>query len=333
MKKILFFFIIISVAIIWVAGVFSLVLATSEPIEYTLGFLILYTVASLSSVGPTELGAILIFGKPVQEVGSGLQLVPIFFCTLVKETRLVVQDQFPGDPEKVDKTDSDITAPGKVSPIRVTCGASGGTDDPIDIRMTVEVSLLSRYRIEKGQFLTFLTTIGSTEEARRQIRDTVEAVLKSEFAKKSPKEILADYANINLILRTAVETLTNSWGIKVEDVQIVDIDLGKKVNQSLRDVPAALLQKKVTLTNAEAEMQKRIKEGKGSAEAQKLFLQAQAVGYKKIANELGITEGALILSLQTMKESFEKANYSVIPGSDAFAFAAGLSETLKKMGG
>ena len=61
--------------------------------------LLLYTAASLRIVGPKELGCVLIFGRPLKNVSSGLAIVPLWICTLVTETRLVIQDELPAEPE------------------------------------------------------------------------------------------------------------------------------------------------------------------------------------------------------------------------------------------
>jgi len=58
---------------------------------------ILYTLISLRMVGPTELGALLLFGKPICEVSSGLVFVPFGISQLKKETRLTIQDELPSE--------------------------------------------------------------------------------------------------------------------------------------------------------------------------------------------------------------------------------------------
>ena len=40
------------------------------------------------------------FGKPINEVESGLVFVPMGICSLVKETALIIQEQYPDDPRK-----------------------------------------------------------------------------------------------------------------------------------------------------------------------------------------------------------------------------------------
>ena len=299
-----------------------------------------YLIISLKQVGPTEIGAILFFGKPINEVGSGLVFVPMGICSLVKETALIIQEQYPDDPEKVWKGDSEkMPLDGTfVPPIRITHKA-GTTDeskiDPLHKRMTTEVSLIVRYKIKKGQYITFLQTIGDTKEARRQIRDTIVATARKEFALKTPATTLDEWEKVDALLKTDTIELVKSWGVEVDDVRMEDFDLGKTVNTSLRDIPNSVMKKEIIKTNADAEEYKRTHEGMGTAEARRIFLEAEAVGYQKIAKELGITDGAFIIGMETARTALEKSKYSIVSGSDGmkdiFSMAATIQSILPKI--
>ena len=69
--------------------------------EIVLACIMLYIAASLRIVGPTELGCILRFGKPLKNVSSGLVFAPLWIFTLETETKLVIQDELPTEPEKI----------------------------------------------------------------------------------------------------------------------------------------------------------------------------------------------------------------------------------------
>ena len=299
-----------------------------------------YLIISLRQVGPTELGAILFFGKPIIEIGSGLVFVPFGICSLVTENALIIQEQYPDDPEKVWKGESEkMPLDGTfVPPIRITHKA--GTDeeskiDPLHKRMTTEVSILVRYKIKNGQYITFLQTIGDTNAARRQIRDTIVATARKEFARKTPATTLEKWEELDALLKDDVMNLVKSWGVEVDDVRMEDIDLGKTVNTSLRNIPDSVMKKEVTKTNADAEEYKRTHEGMGTAEARRIFLEAEAVGYQKIAKELKITDGAFIIGMETAKAALEKSKYSIVSGSDGmkdiFSMAATIQSILPKI--
>lgn len=299
-----------------------------------------YLIISLKQIGPTELGAVLFFGKPIKEVESGLVFVPLGVCSLITENALIIQEQYPDDPEKVWKGDSDkMPLDGNfVPPIRITHKA--GTDeeskiDPLHKRMTTEVSIIVRYKIKKGQYVIFLQTIGDTREARRQIRDTVVATARKEFARKTPATTLNEWEQMDKKLKTDVVELVKGWGVKVDDVRMEDIDLGKTVNTSLRDIPDSIMKKDVIKTNADGEEYKRTHEGIGTAEARRIFLEAEAIGYQKIAKKLGITDGAFIIGMETAKAALEKSKYSIVSGSDGmkdiFSMAATIQSILPKI--
>jgi len=303
---------------------------------------ILYFIASLRTVGPKDLGAILLFGKPLEEVGSGLQFVPLGISSLVTETALTIQNQYPAEPEKVDKTDTDTLAPGKVFPMRVTHAApEKSSGDPIDERMTTEVSAIARFKVKRGEFICFLTTIGSISELERTIRDTVEGGIKKEFAKRTPSRTLAELTDIDKILKDKVTELTEHWGVEISDVQIVDVDLGKTVNKALRDLPAARRARQVAFEKAEADKVTAIKVGEGAAAAKladltsvaegaRMLLEAQAVGTAKLAGIAKLPEGQVVLWLDTMRAGFEKSNHTIIPGGELFTAMSGVSALLQK---
>lgn len=86
-----------------------------------------YLILSFRIVGPTELGVRLFFGKPINKVSSGLVFIPFLICQLKKETRLMIQDEIPGPPEKIwreKKGEEGGEVPkGMVPPTRVPFGS------------------------------------------------------------------------------------------------------------------------------------------------------------------------------------------------------------------
>ena len=179
---------------------------------------------------------------------------------------------------------------------------------------------------------------------RRQIRDTVEGAIKKEFAQRTPAETLADLSKIDEVLKKAVKDLTESWGIEVINVQIIDIDLGKTVNEALRNVTAARLAKQKTITDSEAERTKITNVGIGTADAKKrlleaeatgrrLSLEAEAIGTTKLAEIAKTSEGQIVLWLEAIRAGFEKANHTIIPGGDFFSAVANISTLMDKTKG
>lgn len=270
-----------------------------EKNEWNLGWTILSAIflhfgLSFWTVGPTFLGAILLFGRPIYQVKSGLVYRPFIVCQLKKEDRTVITEQFPAEPEFVDKSGDDKkpVPPGFVKPIRVTTASRDMLDEkckdrikdfknhPLNEMMTLEPSIFVRYQIRSDDFISFLTNIGSKEKAKLAMRDTVDSVLNTEFPKRTPALIIKDKDEINKKLKEKIEILVSeipnpddldsfnpdeeSWGLNILSVQIADLDLSRTINQSLRDVADSQLKKTSSITKAEGD--KRVRELTGEGE-------------------------------------------------------------------
>ena len=296
---------------------------------------ITYLLWSFRRVGPTETGVNLLFGKPIQKMNSGLTFVPYGIFELVTITKIVREKEYP-DPEKLWRGDGPIPE-GKIPPIRVIQGqqkkVGSKEEDPLDKRITTEVSAVVRYRIT--DFMTFIGTIGSLAELDRTIEDLLVADIRKELAIISPAQTLKTWGFIQKRLQDEVEKLVNSWGVEVQTVRLKEIDIGHRVNTALMDVVAATLNKKTTITNAGAEKEKRVLEGTGLAKARRILLEAEAFGYKKIANELNIKESELILFAETVKTLTENSQYTLLAGSpgvaDLFATIGAIKNILPRI--
>lgn len=331
----------------------------------------LYTIASFRVVGPQELGAVLLFGKPLYEVSPGLVFVPFGICQLVKESALVIEAEFPADPEKIDKSGDDTRRdPNLVQPIRVPTASPQSVDaahqnqlaryehDSLNHRMVTEVRFYTRYQIYRGWFIQFLQTIGSLEEANRQLRDTSEGILKVEFSKRTPPMIVAEQAEINDAMLEAAEILVGEkprpgitfdpnarWALNIRDMRITDIDFSKSVHESLRNVPVAAATKQKTIIDAEAALEKKRREavgenvfetekGAGLASARQAYLAAEAVGLEAIAKSARTKAGKEALRYKTTEAAIKDNTKVVItpPGGigNILGAAAAVQETLRE---
>lgn len=325
---------------------------------------------SFRTIGPKDLGAILFFGRPLYQVKSGLVYVPFIVCQLTKETGLVIKEQFPGEPEFVDKSgdDSKPVAPGFVKPLRVSTASKemldpeqkkrieGYIDDPLNEIMVLEPSVIVRFQIQKDNFISFLVNIGSIKHAISQMMDTVASVLNIEFPKRTPALIILDKEEINKKLKESIEILVGeipnpkdpdsfnsgeSWGINVINVQIADIDLSKKIHQSLRDVADSKLRKKITITDATARKESRELDGKGEnafetekgsgvANAKLSSLKAEALGLFDIVKIAKTEEGKLVIVTKATEQGLKGSQYSIIPDGVG-SIITGIMEIMKKI--
>ena len=92
---------------------------------------LLYNILSFKIVGPTELGNVLFFGKPLYDVESGLNFVPFLVYKLVRGTRNIIEIELPARPELIFRSEigkeevvpKDLLNRGYKPPIRVQFGA------------------------------------------------------------------------------------------------------------------------------------------------------------------------------------------------------------------
>ncbi len=192
---------------------------------YMLGIaVVLHIVMSIRSVNEQDLGAIIFFGRPLFPVRNGLVFVPLGVFKLSTDTRLVIQDELPADPEyiwrSVDGSGKDIpiTADaieqGFREPIRIPFTFSEAElekteatreqiedtsaskvvqlepGDPLNQRVTGEVSVIVRWRIDN--YIKVLTGIGGVAKIRRQLADRTVRFLFEALPKKSAAEALRE---------------------------------------------------------------------------------------------------------------------------------------------
>lgn len=292
-----------------------------------LALILLHLILSFKSLDAQRIGGVLFFGAFAKDVKPGFILVPAFSCRLVSETALIMQRQFPGEPEEIDKSGKDTPEEGKVMPIRITHAEIEDSNDPLDKRITTEPTFFVSYQIV--DFEAFYTNIGSSEEAERQMRDTGESEVRVKFSALTARQTNEQQSDLNNGLMESIENLVETWGVKIKRVGIM-LNFNHELNKAMAGVGQAAYDKKSTIITAEGEKQKLILEGTGTAKAEELFLKARAIGYQKIAEELGIDDKAFVLQMETLKKALETSQHTIIPGSEEFKLLSGLKQVFSK---
>lgn len=316
----------------WVVGLYLLVIMVSVVLfvifhgaEWNWGLalflaLVLYTIASFKTVGPTELGARLFLGRPIDQVSSGFVFVPTGIFTLELATRLVVQDELPSDPENIFRGDGP-TPKGMFPPIRIPFGPPSKddgipSDDPYNTRMVAEVVPVITWHIE--DFVMFLTTIGSVTEARRQMEDAAIAMLTEAFAKITPAAALKDLATHSEDLKKAIDEKVLGWGINLKSSKIKPINFSHTLNTAILEVPEATVKAKAAIIIAEGEKRKRTLEGEGAGAAEKAVLDGRTAGLKNMMIELDI-KGHVVLAAETARGvTNNPGQKTIIAGASGF---------------
>ena len=188
--------------------------------------------------------------------------------------------------------------------------------DPLTRRITAEVPIVIRYKVE--DFLIFYQTIGSIKEAKRQLFDmaiaeTIPALEVGTVARaQTNRAVISEYVTKRLADSTA------NWGIAIQPVRIKPFIFGRDLNVALQTIPEANAKAQSTMLAASAKKFQLEKEGEGAAAAIAARLQAEANGYKQIATATG-ADGQAVLAAQTMQTALEKAQYTLVAGSNGLS--------------
>lgn len=293
--------------------------------------LVLYTIASFRKIGPTELGARLFFGRPIDQVSSGFVLVPFGIFSLEIAPAIFIQEELPSDPEHIFRGEGPIPE-GKFPPIRIPFGLpTEENDDPYDHRMTQEVVPFITWRIV--DFVKFLTTIGSVKDAKKQMEDTAVAMLTEAFAKITPAIALKEMEAHSQKLNESINKIVNGWGVELKSARIKAINFNHELNTAILGIPQATVKAKAEIITAEATKKKMILAGQGKGDAEKAELSGRSAGIKKMMEELNLPAHAILATETARAITNNPGQKTIIAGSGGFNDLATvgtvLGETLK----
>lgn len=268
-------------------------------------------------IGPTELGARLLFGLPINNLSSGLVWIPPFMCQLVIAPKNVIQNELPSDPEHIYRGKDEVPSK-KFPPIRIPfVGSSSKKDDPYDEKMTQEVVPVIRWRIT--DFCLFLSMIGSVEDAVEQMEDRTVSVLLEMFSKITPAQALARMDYYNDELKKAIEDRVSLWGIVLDSAKIKAINFSSGFNSSVQEIAEETAKKKALIKKSEGVNNQKILEGAGDAEAAKLILIKRGIGLTEMAKNLGVDPNSILGSETARNIAGGEGQTTFVAGSGGYA--------------
>jgi regulator of protease activity HflC (stomatin/prohibitin superfamily) len=306
-KKMFWMYVIISYAVVLLTSlVFSHHYTAFLGEEWNWGLtlflaLVLYTIVSLQKLGPTELGARIFLGKPIDGISSGLVFVPAVIFELEKTTRLTIQDEHPsvkilfGLPDK---------------------NSGAQYDDPYNMQMVTEVAYAIRWQI--NDFAKLLISLGNIEEARQQMGRIFVSMLTSAFAKITPAVALGNIDAYNENLKKAIENRVAEWGIGIKSVHIKPFEFNNELNTAILGIPKATAEARATIVTAEGDKKKRKLEGEGSGAAEKATLEGRAIGLEKMARKLNISSQSVLAAETARAITTNPGQKTIIAGSSGF---------------
>lgn len=303
-----------------VAGFFYLGLAFEGHMRYIIWVSgIWYLASGFRVIGPEEYVGVQLLGKPTIVVTGGPLIVPPLLFTETHLPRRTQQMELPDEPERIFRDDHDKAVPdGMIPPIRVTfaqgtASGSGATDDPLEQRLTAEVSPFVRFRIR--DFWTFFVRIGDMQEARRQLSDLAISELQTRLAQLTVAQALKDKSNIDKELDNLIRTESEKWGIEIATVGLKLFGIPKRVNESIANVAKAVADKRKTVIDADAKSYELATVGEGEGKATKHKLDGETDGLVKRATDLKVA-GADVLGARIAEAMGTSPSSKIILGAD-----------------
>jgi regulator of protease activity HflC (stomatin/prohibitin superfamily) len=141
---------------------------------------------------------------------------------------------------------------------------------------------------------------------RQAIITMAQTTLRAVIGDMELDHVLSNRDKINLGLRDRLDIETDKWGVKVENVEIREVDPSPNVKQAMEDQTAAERNRRASILradgdklsailNAEGDKQSRILEAEGLRQAQILEAQGQRTAH--ILQQQGEAQGLRIISM------------------------------------
>jgi len=266
----------------------------------------LISATGFKKIKTSELGVVLLWGKPVYSADSGYVLTP-FPYNFAKMSRNIIELRFPDS--KIEGKESE--------PILITHGTSkDASAGALGYIQKTPVSIIVRFRIidllgymqEFGEFAYFDNV--STTELSNRIREAVVSKMIDECRKGTLAENQKRLNEIEQKLKLEVESITKNHGVEITTTRIEDIDLGD-ISTAYREAAVSEIKKEKVVHEADGERIKRILEAMGTAEAKEKVQIGEAKGIRQLANELGIETGD-VYKLETMIKAMKSSRQTDI---------------------
>ncbi len=328
------------------------------------GLSIAWFVISIKALKTDEIGTVALFGLPLIKAGRGPKLIIAGLFQLERFSGKVRQNQFPAEPELIQKTDdkeplrlvnftySDGTTVERmtVRPLRInTRSPYTETDDPtkftkykgqiLNTQMTIEFTFWVRWIvIDPFQFM--ITGGGDDADILQQIRDAGESYLNAEVVKRVPAELIDEFPALQKGLYDEIKAKINVqyWGIEVIETGLTAPDINHEVASALRDITKenAIAKKKqitadadayVTVRSGQAAAEVIERTGKAEGIAKEEQLTGEARGFKRSSKLIGIPAED-VLAATVARETVGEAD--LVLGAEGIAQAVGIGKTILK---
>lgn len=314
-----------------------------------------YVIVSFRSVGVDEIAGADFFGKPVRQFSNGLKWVPFGLFHFQVEKATFVQSEFPGDSDHIQWSDEKTAlSQGKVRPIYLLTGENPDGKLPTDKQMNVGIAALAKFQLIPERLFDLIKNVGPIDRSKadeirvtmtggenvsvvmlevvRHLRDTATAVMTEIAGQLSYNELRGHLNLVNRLLFLRLQRTVITWGIQLTEAGVTKINPGHEFNEKIQDRGQALADRDAMILRAEGEKQKRVLEGEGNAAARQKFLEAEAKGYAKIAEQAKTEAGQIAISAEVAGKLAASGN-TIVVGTDGVKDLIGIVAAGKKVGG
>ena len=145
--------------------------------------------------------------------------------------------------------------------------------------------------------------ITNPESAIIQVADYYKAVyqfsvtaLRNIIGQHSLDEVLREREQINATLQKNVDSITEPWGIKIEMVEMKDVEIPEAMQRAMAREAEAIREKRARIVKAEAELEASIKLTQGAKEMEKSPI-ALELRRMQMLSEIGIDNNTTTIVL------------------------------------
>lgn len=165
----------------------------------------------------------------------------------------------------------------------------------------VELSYGFRVKDDPEELRKFYESIGSIDNARRDMNDHVTGGVVAKLQRMCPREATLKLKSVAEDIKAELVEYTSKWGIEIAFVRMKVIGFSHDFNSAMSDAATAIERKKDIVTTSEGTKTKLTNEGKGAANAREAQLAAEAKGFALVAQVAASGGGQFVIANDTAR--------------------------------
>ncbi len=264
---------------------------------------------SVITVGPDEVGVVLLLNRPIMNVTSGPVFLPYGLCSLITFPSGEIQKEVPDEPEFLVRNEDRVPVPPGRRPVfRITFAQGGDANnpDPLAQRVTQEVSAIFAFQILNPR--VFVRELRDLDTAKRLLEDVVTRTLTELLPSHTLAEVMVRVREFSDQILARLQDRSKTWGTKITQGAIKAIGLSHELNTQLQRPAQAVAAARATVLAAEADRVKRTREGEGDGAASTARLEGIKAGLTQADGSLDDVS-RIAVGLETTKALGDKATF------------------------